>query len=581
MIAADMVAFVKSDLAVFGGTVVIIIMMTLYGFFRQMRWVILPVITSAVTIGFTVGVLGLMQWPATVISSNFVSLLSIITISLSIHLIVRYRELAHLYPEMDGAALVRQTMVSKFAPCVYNTLTTIAAFGSLTASDILPVEDFGWMMCIGIGIGFVTSFTLFPALLLLMGRGVTQVLLTKELGVTRFFSSLARWRAGTVTVVAVIWAGVAAVGVSMVSMDNRFLDYFQDDTDINQGMRFVDAQLGGTVPFDVILRFAPFEEYVDPDEDFFADEEETYPERYWFTRDKLDVVQQVHRYVESRSEVGKVLSLTSLEDLAREFTGGEELTNIEVAAILELLPEDLRGELIRPYGSPHTGEMRINARVIESGPHFDRRALVADIREFVATSAQLPPEAVQVTGMMVLFNSMLEQLFNSQVGTLAYVLLATFAMFVILLRSWVYAVLGLIPNIIAAASVIALMGYAGIPLDMMTITIAAISIGIGVDDAIHYLHRFEEEYAKEADVRLAVAWSHATIGRAMYFTSVTIIIGFSILVFSNFVPTVFFGMLTAAAMLLALVANLTLLPSLLVLVVGRRARAVSADLPQS
>ncbi|NIP16444.1 MAG: MMPL family transporter [Pseudomonadales bacterium] len=569
MIAADMIAFVKSDLAVFGGSVVVIVMITLYGFFRQLRWVFLPVITSAVTIGFTVGVLGLAQWPATVISSNFVSLLAIITISLTIHLVVRYRELSHLHPDMPGGELVRQTMVSKFAPCLYNALTTIAAFGSLTASQIVPVEDFGWMMCIGIAIGFCTSFTLFPALLLLLGRGTAPSLLSRELGVTRIFSHLSRWRAPLVVLVSLVWAAFAALGVSMVSMDNRFLEYFRENTDINQGMAFVDAQLGGTVPFDVVLQFPPFEDLVEEEDDFFS-EEETYPERYWFTRDKLDKLMVVHRYVESRPEVGKVLSLTSLEDLARQFTEGEALSNLEVAAVLDVLPEHLRDELIRPYASPATGEMRINARVVESGRSFDRQALAADIRDFAVTEGAVPPDAVQVTGMMVLFDSMLKQLLNSQLDTLVYVLLATFAMFLILLRSFLYALLGLIPNVIAAASVIALMGYVGIPLDMMTITIAAISIGIGVDDAIHYLHRFDEERSKRDDVHMAVAWSHATIGRAMYFTSVTVIIGFSVLVFSNFVPTIFFGVLTAAAMALALIANLTLLPSLLVLVIGRR-----------
>ncbi len=569
MIAADMIAFVKSDLVVFGGSVVVIVMVTLYGFFRRLRWVLLPVVTSAVTIGFTVGVLGLAQWPATVISSNFVSLLAIITISLTIHLVVRYRELAHLHPDMAADELVRQTMVSKFAPCLYNALTTIAAFGSLTASQIVPVEDFGWMMCIGIAIGFFTSFTLFPALLLLLGRVAGPSLLSRELGVTRVFSHLARWRAPLVVVISVVWAAFAALGVSMVSMDNRFLEYFRENTDINQGMAFVDAQLGGTVPFDVVLEFPPFENLVEEEDDFFS-EEETYPERYWFTRDKLDKLMLVHRYVEARPEVGKVLSLTSLEDLARQFTEGDALSNLEVAAVLDVLPEHLRDELIRPYASPATGELRINARVIESGRSFDRQALAADIRNFAVTQGAVPADAVQVTGMMVLFDSMLKQLLSSQLDTLVYVLLATFAMFVILLRSFLYALLGLIPNVIAAASVIALMGYVGIPLDMMTITIAAISIGIGVDDAIHYLHRFDEERRRREDVRMAVAWSHATIGRAMYFTSVTVIIGFSVLVFSNFVPTIFFGLLTAAAMALALIANLTLLPSLLVLVIGRR-----------
>ena len=397
----------------------------------------------------------------------------------------------------------------------------------------------------------------------------------RELGMTRVFSQLARWRAGWVVAFASVWVGGVVYGLMAVSLDNRFIDYFKHDTDINQGMRFIDAKLGGTVPFDVVLKFAPFEDFAGED-DFFA-EEEPYAERYWFTRDKLDKIETVHRYMVSRDEIGKVLSLTSLEDLARQFTDGEPLSSLEIVAVLDLLPERLRAELIQPYASPATGEVRLSARVIESGPHFDRKQLTHDVREHAQSSAHMPADAVEITGMMVLFDSMLQQLFSSQIDTLVYVLLATFSMFVILLRSVLYAVLGLIPNVIAAASVIALMGYLGISLDMMTITIAAIAIGIGVDDAIHYLHRFREEFDKDRDVRLAVAWSHGTIGRAMYFTSLTVIMGFSVLVFSNFVPTLLFGLLTAAAMALAMLANLTLLPALLVIILGGRRQKI-ADL---
>ena len=576
MIAADMIAFVKADLAVFGGAVLALMMLGLFAFFRSLRWVVLPIATSALTIAFTIGVLGLVQWPATVISSNFIALLSIITISLTIHLIVRYRELAYRDTDrdLDTAALVGQTMVSKTAPCLYTTLTTMAAFGSLTAAQIVPVEDFGWMMCIGIAIGFVVSFSFFPAVLMVLPPLSSTQLQMRELSINRVFSHMARWHGTWVIVLSAGWLVAVVLGLTLLSLDNRFIDYFKKDTDINQGMRFVDAELGGTLPFDVVLKFPPYEQFSEPD-DFFGEEEEAYPQRYWFTRDKLDKVEAIHRYLGTRSEVGKVLSLTSLEDLAREFTDGEPLSNLEVVAVLDVLPEHLREEFIRPYASPETGEVRLTARVIESGPHFDRRALTAAIREYAQAEVGFAPDAVEITGMMVLFDSMLQQLFTSQVDTLAYVLLATFSMFVILLRSVLFAILGLIPNIIAAASVLALMGYAGIPLDLMTITIAAISIGIGVDDAIHYLHRFRDEYRKDRQARLAVAWSHATIGRAMYFTSITIIMGFSVLVFSNFVPTMLFGVLTAVAMSLAMVANLTLLPALLVAVLGERRRKVS------
>jgi predicted RND superfamily exporter protein len=507
---------------------------------------------------------------------NFVSLLAIITISLNIHLIVRYRELYHLAEDPTVQDLVRQTMLSKFAPCVYNTLTTMAAFGSLMASSIVPVEDFGWMMCIGILIGFFVTFVLFPSVLLIMPLGQPGISLNEELALTRVLSHNARWRPKLVVGIGVALAVVAAFGVSRVSLDNRFIDYFKSDTEINAGMRFIDESLGGTVPFDVVLSFPPYEvldseavfgEEGDDFEDDFLDDEtaDVYPERYWFTRDKLDRLTTVHRYMESQPEIGKVLSLTTMEDLAKGFTDGEPLTSVEIAGVLGLLPEDLRPELIHPYAHPQSGRLRISARVIESGPTIDRDALVANIRGHAQEASSFEPEDVQITGMLVLFNSMLNQLFSSQVDTLAYVLLATFTMFLILMRSVLYAVLGLVPNILAASLVIAFMGYAGIPLDMMTITIASISIGIGVDDAIHYLHRFKEEHDRVNEAYTSVAWSHATIGRAMYFTSFTIIIGFSVLCFSNFVPTILFGLLVAIAMALALIANLSLLPALLVL----------------
>lgn len=568
MIAADMIAFVKADLAVFGGAVLVIVMISLYAFFRSARWVFLPIANSLLTTVFTVGVLGFAQWPATVVSSNFISLLAIITISLTIHLVVRYREAAHRDADnaLDRTALVRETMMSKFAPCVYTTLTTMAAFGSLTASQIVPVEDFGWMMCIGIAIGFFVSFSFFPAVLLLLPIPRGGGMPIRDLALTRVLSELARWRSSRVIGFALVWVAAAGFGLTAVSLDNRFIDYFKRDTDINQGMRFIDSKLGGTVPFDVILTFPRYEE-ISAEDDFFA-EQDTYPERYWFTRDKLDKIETLHRYMESRDMVGKVLSLTSLEDLAREFTDGESLSNLELVAVLDVLPDALRAELIQPYASPQTGEVRLTARVVESGPYFDRNQLAMEVREHAQSAAGMPADRVEVTGMMVLFDSMLQQMFGSQLGTLAYVILATLLMFVVLLRSVRYAVLGLIPNIISAASVIALMGYLNISLDMMTITIAAISIGIGVDDAIHYLHRFREEFDRGGDVRVAVAWSHATIGRAMYYTSLTVILGFSVLVFSNFVPTVLFGLLTATAMALAMIANLTLLPALLVALLG-------------
>ena len=564
MIAADMIAFVKNDLVIFGSAVLLLIMLVLYFAFREVRWVLLPIATAALAALYTTGMLGAIQKPATVISSNFVSLLVIMTISLSIHLIVRYRELSSRADGPRGQELVAETFVSKFAPCFYTALTTIAAFGSLTVSDIPPVEDFGWMMCLGVALAFITAFTIFPALLMLLEKDGTS---REEAPPARFIHLLSRVSQSKpvwVCLVSVAVAVAAGVGITRLSLDNRFIDYFQDDTEIYQGMVYIDRHLGGTVPFEVVVSFKPWET-VEIEDDFFADEADPFPDRYWFSRDKLDRVGALHKALEARAEIGKVLSMSSLDELARDFIDGEALNDLEIVAVLGAVPESIKTELIDPYAAPEVGQMRISARVIESGPYFDRDALVREVKDYAQNELGFGEDEIIVSGMLVLFNDMLQELFNSQRDTLAYVVLATLLMFLILLRSIKFALLGLIPNVLSAAAVVGFMGLAGIPLDMMTTTIAAISIGIGVDFAIHYLHRYRLELSGGADASKAVSVCHASIGRALYLTGLTIIVGFSVLVFSNFVPTIMFGLLVAVAMGLALIANLSLLPSLLVL----------------
>ncbi len=584
MIASDMIAFVKSDLAVFGGLVLVLVMAVLCAAFGQLRWVLLPLGCAAAGILATLGVLGFLLMPATVISSNFVALMAIMTISLTIHLIVRYRELLQAPEPLGAKKLVAATMTSKFAPCLYTALTTMAAFGSLTVSSIVPVEDFGWMMCIGLVLGFLVTFILFPAVLMLLDGGRPRPGLRVETGMIQRLSALSQRHPGRIAWASLAAAAAAAAGIAQLSVDNRFIDYFKDDTDINRGMVYIDRHLGGTAPFDLVLNFEPWQAWDDAlaGDDLFADDpfaeapaaggaaSDPFPERYWFTRDKLDRIGLAHRLLEARPEVGKVVSLASLDKLARQFNDGEPLNNVQVAAVLAALPPDLRDEVIRPYASPATGQARLWARVIESGPYFDRDQLVADIKQAVVREAGFADGAVAIAGMVVLFNGMVRKLVSSQVDTLGYVLLATFLMFLVLLRSPLFALLGMAPNILAAAAVLAVMGFAGIPLNMMTAAIAAVSIGIGVDFAIHYLHRYRRERTLAEDPGAAVARTHGSIGRALFLTGLTIMVGFSVLCFSNFVPTIMFGLLVALAMALAFLANLTLLPSLLVLTDRRR-----------
>lgn len=560
MIAADMFSYVKSDLQIFGGLVLVLIIVFLFLFFRKTRWVFIPLLICITSVAATMGILGLLETPVTVVSSNFISLLSIISISFSIHLVVRYRELLTT-EDLDHTDMVFETMRSKFAPCMYTVLTTLLAFGSMLASKIVPIIDFGWMMCLGIVTALIVTYVLFPTILLILGPAKGSSTIGSPIKITAWFQHLATNRTNPVIAGSFVLFFVGLLGALQLNFDNRFVDYFSDDTDIRKGMEQIDRHLGGTLPLDIYVRFEQMEIIED---DFFGVEDDPFPERYWYTPNKIQLLRDVQTHLEDRPEIGKVLSLASVEQLARNYNDGEPLSAVELSFLLGQLPAEIREFLIEPFSNPSSGWMRINARITESEVVFSKETLISDIRQFLVSETMLAEDEIIVTGMVVLFTDMLQQLADSQLRTLGYVLIATFIMFVLLLRSIKLALIGLIPNMLAALLILAVMGYAGIPMDMMTVTIATICIGIGVDDAIHYLHRFEQELRLADTARSAVKSAHQTIGRAMYFTTMTVIGGFSILTFSNFVPTVYFGMLTSLAMLMALIANMTLLPSLLI-----------------
>lgn len=571
MVASDMISFVKSDIAIFGGLVLLVIMASLWLFFRRVRWVFIPLATALGSITLTVGLLSWMGQAATVVSSNFISLLAILTISFSIHLVVRYRELLAQQPDSSHQSLVVEAQQSKLAPIFYTALTTLVAFASLISSDIVPVIDFGWIMCIGVALSFLCSCALYPALLMLLPKGESAATLGESPALTRWLAKLvtrASWPVLGMTVVITI---ISVLGVTRLSLDNRFIDYFRDGTEIREGMMYIDQHLGGTVPFDVVLQLPPWEgAAAEGEDDGFGDdfsdegEEDEYPQRYWFTPDKMALLGKLHDYIDSIPQVGKVLSMTSLERIASDFNDGEPLDALMLAGLMGALPPEVRSLLVEPYASPEKGQLRIGVRVIESGEPFSRDDLLRSIDDYAQNELGLSTEQVRSTGMMVLFNNMLKQLFASQTSTIAFVVGATLLMFALLLQSIPLAVMGLLPNVIAAATVLGIMGYLGVPLDMMTITIAAISIGIGVDNAIHYLHRFKIEFKQCGDTVEAVRRSHDSIGHALYYASFTIIVGFSVLAFSSFIPTVYFGLLTALAVGLATMANLIVLPSLLI-----------------
>lgn len=603
MIAADMLAFVESDLITFGFAIVGIMIVVLAAIFRDWRWVLAPVLNCALTAIMMLGLLAFLDWRMTVISSNFVAVLLIVTLSLSVHLVVRYRELEHTAPDIDRSTRAADAARLMLVPCLYTAATTIVAFASLMVAGIQPVIDFGMMMTVGIVVGFLCTFILVPALMAIMPEPTRALRTSADPTFTRFLALYVERFGAVVLVVSGGLAVLALFGISRLEVENRFIDYFKPSTEIYQGMELLDARLGGTIPLDIIfyppaakedataasdameslkedLVSEPFEgiddDFMGDDpfaddpfgddafgSDVFGGEPDSTPS-YWFTVQGRALLDRAHEIVDARSETGKVLSLSTAFKVMDGLYGAP-LGAVEMALVQNSMPKDVNETLVLPYFSAENDEARISVRAMETSKDLRRDQFLKELHATLINELDIEPEQLRFTSLLVLYNNVLQSLFSSQILTLGAVFLAIGLMFWVLFRSLSLALLALAPNLLAAAMVLGTMGLMGIPLDIMTITIAAIVVGIGVDDCIHYIHRFRVEFAKDADYHAAMHRSHASIGRAMYYTTVTVVIGFSLLMLSNFTPSLYFGALTVMAMVAAVAGALLLLPKLLLL----------------
>ena len=578
MIADDMITFIKNDIVIFGIGVFAFIIFILWIVFKNLKWVSFPLINCFASILIMVGFLGGLNWKVTVISSNFIALMLILTISMNIHYLVRYIQLQNEFPKLKLLDLVIKTSSNIFYPILYAVLTTICAFMSLVFSDIKPVIDFGWMMTYGLLVSFSLSFLLLPSLILIFNPSTSITFKEKK---SKFADLLAKISINfpiSIYLSALFLICFSIYGISNLKVENSFINYFSSKTEIHKGMKNIDQKLGGTTPLDIILKFKKtvttetkeedsFLGASDKKDDFLGEDNEKKLNdkyKYWFTRDKIDKIIEIHNYLENNPYIGKVLSFSSILNIAESLNKGKALGSLEMGVLYDKLPLDIKKNIIEPYISVKDDEARISMRIKDSNPELRRKDLINTIDNDLQTKFLLSKDEYKITGVLVIFNNLLQSLFDSQIKTLGIVMFAIFVMFLILFKSITYSLIGTIPNFIAAFFVLGFIGFLNIPLDMMTITIAAITIGIAVDNSIHYIYRFREEKEKLQTNEKIIDICHHTVGKAIISTSITIVFGFSILGFSNFIPTIYFGLFTGMAMITALVLVLTLLPRLLI-----------------
>ena len=570
MIADDMMTFIKSDIIVFGIGVLLFIVLTLWYIFRKLIWIIVPISSCLFSVIIMVGLLGLIGWKVTVISSNFIALMLILTMAMNIHMSTRFLQFKKALPSKNNFEIIFLTTKKMFWPILYTALTTVLAFLSLIFSEIRPIIDFGWMMTFGLITSFIITFTLLPTLLNFTSKSNMSLKKDQESKITSFLCLISINRKNLIFSFTGIIIIFSIFGISKLEVENSFINYFNKNTEIYKGMKLIDNQLGGTTPLEVILKFPKKteEEALSKDDEFedWGDEDDANNNKYWFTKDKIEKIATVHNYLDNLPEVGKVLSFSSIIDVATQLNNNKPLGTLEMGVLYSKIPEKIKSEIIDPYLSIEDNEARISLRIIDSQENLKRNELINKINFDLKNKLGLQNNEFKLAGVLILFNNLLQSLFKSQILTLGLVMTGIFIMFMILFKNIKISLIGVMPNFIAAFLILGIIGLLEIPLDMMTITIAAITIGIAVDNSIHYIYRFKEEFLKIKDYKKTLKICHSTVGVAILNTSITIIFGFYILILSKFITTIYFGMFTGLAMLLAMLSVLTLLPALILVI---------------
>ncbi len=543
MIRNDVIDFIKSDLVVFSLAVILTMTIMLTILFRKIRWVLIPITISVIGALFMTGLISSIGWKVTVISSNFFSLLLVMTLSVIIHLVVRYREISNQNLDQNNSETIRQTLNQMIRPCLYTVITTIAAFASLTASHVQPVIDFGLMMSIGVTVAFVLSFIGFTIFMMLLKKPKSSQESKKSFALEKL-ALVADKKGKSIILSCTVIALISTFGLSKLSVENSFINYFKKDTEIYQGLNFIDKELGGTIPLEIVFN--------------------DLASAYWADASLREDFHGIHNYLEQIPSIGKVLSIDTFMQVLKEANNGKTPNGFLLTLGKNNMPDFAKSQVLKPHISDVTDQIRIVARVKETMNGLERNQLILDIKKSLIENFYFDEGDFYFTGTFSLYNNLLQSLFSSQIKTIFTVFSIIFVLFVIVFRSISVALIAVIPNTLPSLIILGLMGLMGIPLDIMTITIAAIAIGIGIDNAIHYIIRFKTELLVDGDYVSSMYRAHNSIGVSMFYTAATVAIGFVVLILSHFIPSIYFGIFMAIAMLSAVIVNLTLLPKLLI-----------------
>ena len=562
MIVEDTINYIKSDVVIFGFVTFIIFSFLLFLFLKDFWATSVVMINSSLVLSSSMGLLGIFDWPISIVSSNFLALLLITSIAVSVHIIVKLQSVKNTRTNHIDA--ISEIII----PCLYTALTTIVGFGALMFSGIKPVIDFGKMMMIGVAVNFIISFVFIPTCIFfrpfVLARGDRL-----ENFLFQFYLKTKSLLPTNPLTLILLALPIFLYLSTNLKVENKFIDYFQKDTEIYKGMSLIDVELGGTSPIDITLTIpeegSDFDEY-----DLFFSEGSSVPE-YWWKKDNMDVLKSIQENLNKLDGVGKVLSIANGIQLAEELNNYNELGDLELIFIKNtLLDSETASELIDSYITSDDREVRIGLRVKDSTDNLSREKLIQNIYKIVDEETANSNYSYQISGLGILYNNLLQSLFSSQIKSLIFVFGAIFFMLLMLFRNILRSFFILLIPAFSVSAILSIMSIMAIPLDIMTITIASISVGMSVDYSIHFAWRYIKEKMKNQKKNatseaftLSEKNTFELTGKAIFITGFTIILGFLILILSNFNPTILFGILSALAILISMKMTFIVMPRML------------------
>lgn len=536
--------FMKSDLALFIPISYLVIILAMILIFKNIKVVLLAFLNISLCLGATIGFMGMIGTTMNNVTSIVPSLIMAICLADSIHIFSRF--LSHLSQNSDRDDALHRTLMAEYRPCLLTSITTIIGFMSLRMSSLPPIRDFGLIASFGIFLAYILSFIFLPSLISLFKIEKNK---NKETGpfnnLLYFFSKMCTRHTKKVLTLTLAGIILCIISIPTIKIETNLLNFFKKDTELRQSTDFIESNLSGVETIQISLKKDTDKAFIDPV--------------------NLKIIEKVHEFLEGLPGIDTVNSYTDfIKDMNMAFHN-EDSSFYTIPDSRQLVAQYMLlygSDEIDDYINSSYDHARIVARTAFHGSR-ELGEMLSEIESFLKESV---PSGItfRITGGTRKVVNIVDYLVKGQVKSLLMAMVTISVIMFFIMKSFKLGIISLVPNLFPIVVNFGVMALLDIPLNTSTSLIAAIAIGIAVDDTIHFMYQYKKQLNNTSSISEAAQNAIMEKGSAIITTSLVLFAGFGILIFSSFVPTIQFGFLTAIIMISALVGDLIITPALLV-----------------